>query len=184
MKIQKITETAIGAALAIILSYIIIFRAPQGGSISLVMVPILWVALKNGLWAGVLCGVVTGSVTFMFGGFFMAPLQVLCDYVLAFGAIGVAGAFSKSFLVAVGQHRIGRVNGEIILSGVLAGVLRLFFHTLAGIVFYSAYAPKGQPVWLYSITYNSLYVIPDTILAIAGVMVLASRVPKLLLRQE
>ncbi|MFD1420890.1 energy-coupled thiamine transporter ThiT [Lactiplantibacillus songbeiensis] len=182
MRLQQLTETAIGAALAIILSYLIIFRAPQGGSISLVMVPILWIALKNGVWAGLLCGLITGSVTFMFGGFFVAPLQVLFDYVLAFGSIGLAGLFSKPLLTAVNQHHQRRLVGTVILAGSLAGISRLLFHTLAGIVFYTSYVPKGQPVWLYSLTYNSLYVIPDTILAIVVVLLLVARVPRLLLR--
>ncbi|WP_341778705.1 energy-coupled thiamine transporter ThiT [Levilactobacillus sp. HBUAS70063] len=182
MKPQALTETALFSALAIILSYIIIFRAPQGGSISLVMAPILIISLKQGVGPGVFCGVVTGAITFMFGGFFVAPLQVVCDYLLAYGAIGLAGLFSRGFLTAMRRDQRKLAMTYTLTAGVLAGGLRLFFHTLAGIAFYTSYAPKGQPVWLYSLIYNSLYVIPDTILAIICVLLLTGRLKRVFVR--
>ena len=182
MKPKALTETALFSALAIILSYIIIFRAPQGGSISLVMAPILIISLKQGVGPGIFCGVVTGAITFMFGGFFVAPLQVVCDYLLAYGSIGLAGLFSSGFLSAMRRGQNKTVWLYTVLAGIVAGGLRLFFHTLAGIVFYTSYAPKGQPVWLYSLIYNSLYVIPDAILAVVCVVMLTGRLKRVFLR--
>ena len=173
MRLRVVTEVAIFSALAIVLSYIIIFRAPQGGDISLVMVPIIFIALRRGVAAGVISGCITGAVTFMFGGFFVSPLQVICDYVLAFGAIGLAGLFAKRYQAAV----LAKHGSQLYLwlAGLVAGAASLFFHTLAGIVFYTSYAPKGQPVWLYSLIYNSIYMVPDTILAIVCLMVIMHR---------
>lgn len=182
MRPQALTETALFSALAIVLSYLIIFRAPQGGSVSLVMAPILIISLKQGVWPGIFCGVVTGAITFMFGGFFVAPLQVICDYLLAFGSIGLAGCFSHKFLTAMKRGDKRMVLVTTLLAGLVAGLLRLLFHTLAGIAFYTSYVPKGQPVWLYSLIYNSLYVIPDTILAIICVFVLTGRLKRVFLR--
>lgn len=133
MRPQALTETALFSALAIVLSYLIIFRAPQGGSVSLVMAPILIISLKQGVWPGIFCGVVTGAITFMFGGFFVAPLQVICDYLLAFGSIGLAGCFSHKFLAAMKRGDKRMVLVTTLLAGLVAGVLRLLFHTLAGI---------------------------------------------------
>ena len=34
------------------------------------------------------------------------------------------------------------------------------------------WAPKGQPAWLYSITYNATYMVPETIVTIVvGVLI-------------
>jgi thiamine transporter len=37
---------------------------------------------------------------------------------------------------------------------------------LSGIVFFASYAPAGQAVWVYSLTYNLLYLVPEALLTI------------------
>ncbi|WP_252898256.1 energy-coupled thiamine transporter ThiT [Apilactobacillus ozensis] len=54
------TEMVISASLALILHYVAIIQLPQGGNISLVMAPILFIALKNGVVDGCVCGLIVG----------------------------------------------------------------------------------------------------------------------------
>ena len=85
------------------------------------------------------------------------PLQALLDYPLAFAALGLAG------LVPVGRStgpRTWRVSSRRWPSGASA---RLVFHFLSGLIFFAEYAPAWEAPWLYSITYNLLYLLPSAV---------------------
>ena len=61
----------------------------------------------------------------------------------------------------------------IISRGVLlAGSCRFIIHFLSGMIFFADYAPKGQPVWLYSLVYNSSYMIPETVITLVVMVIL------------
>lgn len=84
-------EMAMMAALAVVFSQIKVFEMPQGGSVSLVMVPIALIAVRRGLLAGVVTGMVVGLLQLLFGSTLVNPVQVLLDYPLAFAALGLTG---------------------------------------------------------------------------------------------
>ena len=70
---------------------------------------------------------------------------MLVDYLFAFGALGLAGLFSKS------KH--GLIKGYIV--GVLG---RYFFAFLSGWIFFGMYAPEEFPnAVVYSLAYNGAY---------------------------
>jgi thiamine transporter len=81
--------------------------------------------------------------------------QFILEYPVAFGVIGLAGLFK-------GKELIGAVFGL---------GLRFLAHTLAGVVFWSEYAPPGMSPILYSVIYNGSYMLPEII--ISGVFVYA-----------
>ena len=143
--LHAMIEGALCIALAIILSFIKILKMPQGGSITLEMMPLLFFAYRQGFRWGIIAGTLFGFLLFLTGGYFVHPLQFLLDYPIAFAAMGFAGLFPK-------HHIIGAL---------LAGSIRLFCHTLAGVVFFAAYAPIGQNIWLYSFIYNATFLIPS-----------------------
>ncbi|KRM67721.1 hypothetical protein FD06_GL000440 [Apilactobacillus ozensis DSM 23829 = JCM 17196] len=180
IKTKKMTEMVISASLALILHYVAIIQLPQGGNISLVMAPILFIALKNGVVDGCVCGLIVGIFSLVFGGFFLSPLQVLCDYFLAFSAIGLGGLCSHQFINSVKNN--GKVKIYLIISSLISGLGCLIFHTIAGVAFYDAYAPKGINIFWYALTYNSIYVIPDTIVAAICIYVLTGRAKNILLK--
>jgi thiamine transporter len=81
------------------------------------------------------------------------PAQVLLDYPLAFGALGLAGFFQKRPLI-----------------GVVAGITgRFLMHFVSGVVFFGIYAPEGMNPLVYSAIYNGSYLIPE--LVISGVII-------------
>ena len=130
--------------------YLPFLRLPQGGSITIAsMVPLLWFALRRGLRWGVEAGIVYGLVHMVISGGIYYPTQIILDYPLAFGALGLAGAFQKHPVVGVG-----------------AGMLcRFICHFISGVVFFGQYAWKGWNVIAYSAAYNATYLVPEFIVS-------------------
>ena len=170
-----IAEMAIAVALAAALGLVKLFVMPQGGSVSLEMLPILFIAVRRGLVPARTVGVVYGFVQLLLpGAFLVQPLQVLLDYPLAFAALGLAG------LVPVPAAPVRFSRGEIrrspvsvaLFVGALSGAVglgvsaRFVCHFLSGIIFFGSYAPAGQAVWVYSLTYNLLYLAPEAVITV------------------
>ena len=79
-------------ALAQILGYLKLYELPQGGSITLSMLPIFFFAVRWGLKDGLLCSFVFGILQLLLdGGFAIGGQSMLGDYILAFGVLGLAG---------------------------------------------------------------------------------------------
>jgi thiamine transporter len=149
-------------ALATVLSNIKIFEMPQGGSVTLgSMVPILWLALRRGPRVGIFAATVYGVVQFALGPYIVHPAQVILDYPLAFGLLGVAGFFQKRPLVGVALASLGRFGA----------------HFVSGILFWSViYAPEMNPV-VYSAVYNGGYMLVEFVISIYVIYLLrASKV--------
>jgi len=168
-----LVEVALTVALAAALNFLAL-RLPinfAGGSISLSMVPIFVLALRRGAGAGLIAGFAFGCVDLVIEPYFLAPIQVLLDYGVAYAAVGLAG---------LGAGAFRRTSERSVFAGVavsvpfmlLGGLARFAAAWTSGIVFFSSNAPKGQPVWLYSIVYNSSYLIPSLFISITAAMLI------------
>lgn len=151
---KVLAETAIFVALATALSFVIVYTLPQGGSITLAsMVPILWLAFRRGPKIGVIAGVLYGLIQFAVLPY-IAPvpyaiIQVLLDYPLAFGVLGLAGFFAK-------RSVLGTVVG---ISG------RFIMSFISGVVYWApVYAPTLNP-FAYSAVYNGSYLLPELLIS-------------------
>ena len=51
-------------------------------------------------------------------------------------------------------------------------MLRYLCSFLSGILIWGAYAPEDMPVWLYSLTYNGSYMIPEAVLSTVVAIIL------------
>ena len=90
-RLMSLTESALMAALSIVMSLIIVWKMPQGGSITIgCMLPIVIISIRRGTLWGVLTGVVSGIIQFIITGEAFHPLSVLIDYVFAYGIVGIA----------------------------------------------------------------------------------------------
>ncbi len=168
LTVQALVEAAVMIALATVLSVIVVYRAPQGGSVTPAsMVPLLVLALRRGPRVGLMAGAVYGLIQLWIEPFMLHWLQVILDYPLAFALLGLAGAFpGRPFL------------------GVAAGILgRGVSHVVAGAVFFAAYAPAGVSPWVYSLIYNGSYLIPELALSLAVVLILMAGTRGELLRR-
>ncbi|MGY8825525.1 MAG: energy-coupled thiamine transporter ThiT [Candidatus Latescibacterota bacterium] len=160
MTVRQCAEIGMAIALAIVLGAITrLVQLPYGGSINLSGLPIIAMALRHGVKFGATTGALFGIVDFMLNPYYFHPVQVVLDYPLAFALLGAGTG------IAAGAVNDGRARMRIIVLGSLfvAGVMRLAIHWVSGMVFFANFAPEGQPVWLYSLTYNSSYVIPEVI---------------------
>ena len=82
-------------ALAQILAYLKLYELPQGGSITLAMVPIFFFAVRWGWKKGLGCAFVFGLLQLLLdGGFAIGWQSMLGDYLIAFGVLGLAGIFT------------------------------------------------------------------------------------------
>ena len=159
--IRKNAEIGVFVALAVVLGTLTRFvQLPFGGSINLSLLPLIVLALRRGAQVGSISGALYGVVDFVLNPFFYHPAQVLLDYPIAFGCMGALSGLGARFNIS--RHNYWAAG----LAVGLGGFGRLFFHWLSGMLFFASYAPPGEPVWLYSLSYNSSYVIPETILCI------------------
>jgi thiamine transporter ThiT len=275
MNTRNLVTIALAAGLSVGLSLLRVFEMPQGGSITLEGLPILYLAMWRGGNQGLAAGLISGIVQLLVRPFFVHPVQVLLDYPLAMAAFGVAGYFRtltsrrvteiglslfigisfiamagvqwfelvrvsdtsrivlasggnvqtvlhtrpdtvfgdiegdmltlrtttppdtirrltaqgetarKWFSVGMNMVRAEQLNilvgtllfllalvGLYVLArylaigpiglGVIAGCAgRFACNFLSGVVFFGAYAPAGQSVWIYSAIYNATYIIPQ-----------------------
>ena len=157
--VRVLTEAALAIALAFVLGLIKVFQMPMGGSISLEMIPLILLALRQGPLVGMVAGAAYGLLDLAIEPFIVHPVQVLLDYPLAFGALGLAGFFRPT------------VRGAIV-GTVVAVLARFICHFVSGVVFFASYAPEGWNVYIYSAAYNAAYLIPSLIVAVIVVLVL------------
>lgn len=153
---RTLVEIALTVALCAVLNYVKIWQMPQGGSISLDMLPIIVLALRRGSRVGVLAGVIFGCVDAALDPQVVHPIQFLLDYPVAFGLVGLAGLFAPAWASAVSAGDTRRGILTAVIPGTAVGAAgRFAAHVVSGVVFFAMYAPEGQPVWLYSMLYNS-----------------------------
>lgn len=135
-------------ALAEILGYIKFWHMPEGGSVSLMALPIVFFALRWGLGHGLAAGLVFGILDFMLGGGIAIGWQsILGDYVIALTALGLAGVGHKKGLPGViGGSLLGTVARYLVVTATGATLWGEYMHDL---YFFHFTNP-----WPYSFVYN------------------------------
>ena len=107
---KQLTFCAISIALGTVCSNIKLFELPYSGSITLLSMLIICLpGYWFGLGAGLATGVAHGILQLILDPFVIHPVQLLMDYPLAFGALGLSGLF------------FGKKNG--LLKGYAAAVV-------------------------------------------------------------
>lgn len=173
-KTRTLVECALMIAVGTVLANIKIFEMPNGGSITLLsMLPFILVSFRHGVKWGLFTGFVNSLLQMLLG--FWAPpvrlwLGILLDYVLAFTLLGLACVFAKPF-----KNR---------MAGVAVGTaavcfLRFLCSYFSTVFVWFATAPAGTPVWLFGLTYNGAYMLPETILTTVAAVLLYKVSPKL-----
>ena len=160
--LYKMCECAVFIALSLALMPIEIPGPAFGGDIDLVMIPLFILAYRNGAGYGIVSGLIFGFLKCLIGGGIGWGLpSVLLDYVLAYGAVGIAGLFKQK-------------SWSIELSALVGCAARFAIHFISGITLYAITVPtniEGTALtfanpFVYSVVYNSLYMLPNTIIAI------------------
>lgn len=166
-RILILCECGMMLALSIALSYVVLYKMPLGGALTLCsMLPVMLISIRHGLRWGLptaflfsLFQLLTSEV-FAWGltiGMLLA--SILLDYLLAFSVLGLAGLFRRFGVIGC-------------LCGILlACALRFGVHFLSGVVLWAKYDEFivfgetffNRP-YLYSLLYNGFYMLPETLL--------------------
>ncbi|MCR5250471.1 MAG: energy-coupled thiamine transporter ThiT [Lachnospiraceae bacterium] len=162
---KQLAFSAIAIALATVIATYLKIKGPfwvNGGSITLFsMLIIVLPGYFYGPVTGLVAALAYGILQFVTEPYVVHPLQVLLDYPLAFGALGLAGFFHK--------------NKNGLLIGYIVGVLgRLFFHCVSGVIFYTEFvgesAADAAAIWA-GIVYNMSYIIPEAVMSIVLILI-------------
>lgn len=149
-RVLWLVESAVFAAIAIVLS---LLPTNLGASftVSLGMIPLTIISLRGGLKVGLLTGFLWGVLHFVTGDvFFLGPVQVIIEYIVAFTFGGLAGYFAYNFKAA------RRVEVKIAQAAFLGTAARFFWHFVAGYIYWGQYAPVGwSPLW-FSLIMNGI----------------------------
>lgn len=164
----QLSYCAMAIALGTVLSNIKLFSFPTGGSVTLLsMLVICLPGYWFGLGAGLLTGIAYGVLQLIIDPYILYPAQLIVDYFLAFGALGLSGLFTNS--------RHGLIKGYI--TGVLG---RYVFAVLSGWLFFGAYAWEGWSPLPYSLAYNATYIFTEA--AVTVLLLLLPPVKKAMTR--
>lgn len=161
--VRALTVSALMIALATVLGTIKVFEMPQGGSVTLFSIlPIAVCGYLLGTRRGVMAGFCVGLLNLIFGPYVIHPVQLLMDYPIAFGAVGLAGLARES--------KNGLTKGYII--GVIG---RYICAVMSGVIFFGEYAPEGFNAWTWSLWYNLTYLAAEGIITIIVINIPAVR---------
>lgn len=178
-----LTEGAIVTAAAQALNYV-----PHSVGISSIelvygLIPMAIFALRRGLKAGMLAGLVWGLLDMitrgLASGSVMNPLQGFMEYPLAFAVIGLIGAGSIKIKETIQADK--NPIGWILFYTAIGFFTKYALHFIAGAYFWGQFAPKGMNPWIYSLIINGGSFVANMIMMIVLVIVLRKIFEKLIL---
>ena len=171
-KNRRLTESALMLALATILAEYAVFEFPFGGSVTLFsQVPVILISYRYGVKWGLTTGLALSIIQLIFGvqnfsyvsGISAFMILAFCDYIIAFSALGLGGMF---------KYKIKNDVLAISFGGVVVSVIRFICHFISGATIWKDYA-EGAPVLEYSFNYNASYMVPELIITVIGLVVIA-----------
>ncbi len=167
-------EVALTLALSYVLSFARIWQLPQGGEVSLAMLPLFVLALRRGLQWDSRQDSCTASSMSSTCRSSSTGCSFSWTYPLAYAAVGLAGIFAPLMKRAIARRRWGVAVFGAVVPGIALGALGRFgFHLVSGAVFFAQYA-EGQPVWAYSAAYNSFVFVSAVLCGLCAPLVLIS----------
>lgn len=162
---KQLVVSSVCIAIAFVTSNIKLFSMPMGGSVTLLsMFFIAIIGYWYGISAGVLTGVAYGLLQLIIDPYILTIPQMLVDYPLAFGALGLAG---------IGYHikkkiKVGPIEISGLQIGYICGVLgRYAFAFISGWLFFGEYAADyNMGAVAYSLVYNGAYLATEGIITL------------------
>lgn len=165
VSVRCLAEGGICIALAIALSYLKIpiglAFGGFGGSIDLVMIPLIVFAVRWGFlpW-GLGAGLIFGTLKYFLGQHAdISWVSMIFDYSVAYAFVGFAGILRRKYRL-------------LPLAAFIGCLARFLIHYLSGVTVYAQNIPEEfmgvthlTPA-LFSLLYNGTYMLPNTILAV------------------
>ena len=147
---KQLAFSAMAMALAVVTSMIKLFELPMGGSVTLFsMLFVVLIGYWFGPRAGLMTAIAYGFLQLILEPYIIHPMQMLVDYIFAFGALGLSGIFANK------KHGL--------LIGYWVAVFgRFVFAFLSGMIFFgSAAADYNMSIPIYSAVYNGSYLLAE-----------------------
>lgn len=162
--VQMLCEGAVMIALALIIGAVVkVYEFPNGGSITLEMLPLFIFITRWGLGSGLVGCFAFGILQiFVQGAVGYGWVSMILDYIVAFGVMGLGGIF----------------KGKVYPASILAAVARFLVHFISGITVYKILVPTDvlgitfSNPWLYSLAYNGSYMLVDLILCLVIISIM------------
>lgn len=149
------------------------FSLPYGGSVTLgSMVPVMWLSMRRGVRVGVISGVVFGILALFIdmllvgvANIIASPVQVILEYPIGFGVLGITGIFHKKTVVFA-------------LAGVgFSLFIKFLIHYLVGafiwVYIYAFPAEWGQFLW--PAVYNGSFLMVEFVISSILMVLLVKR---------
>lgn len=171
-KIYSLTLSAVFIALASVLSFIKVYKMPMGGSVTLFsMLPIVMLSFMLGVKKGLVAAFCYSLLQLLFGitmdglfGWGLTPAALIgtifLDYIIPFTALGLSAVFGKNNIF------------KMICGITLALFIRFVCHFLSGVIIFGVFASGDS--WIYSLTYNGSYMLPELVITLIGAVLLFS----------
>ena len=160
-KTKALCEAAVMAALAVILGMLRLYRLPDGGSITIAILPLVFFAVRYGPGWGFLAGFAYGGLDYIVGqGIASDWTSLVCDYFVAYGLLGLGAGLFK-----------GR-RWSACWGTAAGGALMFLSSYLVGVFVWGKYMPEvflGMTMttpWFYSFLYNISWAGPDIVLTL------------------
>ena len=156
--VKALTEGSIAVAMSVTLSVISDLipglRLPNGGGVSLSLLPLFIYAFRNGAIKGAMVGFVYSIVNFIIDGYVIHWGSIFFDYLLPFtGAALIVGLFSKK---VQNSKKLWTSYVFLTIAVILGGAFRYVMHSLSGMLFFAEWAPEGMNAAYYSFVYYNL----------------------------
>lgn len=178
LKLRALCEGAVFVALAQVISYLKLFELPNGGSITVGMLPIFIYCARWGFGKGMLASTAYAVLQLLLDGAYAWGWQsMIGDYIVAFSVLGVAGLFYK--------HKYGLFIGTV--AGCFA---RFVVAYVVGATIWAEYMPEsffGMTMvspWIYSALYNGSYIVLSMILCLVAGALLYKPMKKYILGED
>ncbi len=164
---QRLVESAVLLAMAVVLSILKLFELPYGGSVTVAsMFPVMLIAYRHGLGYGLISATVFGGIQQLFGlknlsyvSSWQSVLAVIMlDYIVAFAVIGFGGSFRKRF----GSNQAL----QLVCGSLLVCLLRYACHVVSGATVWAGLSIPTKAALAYSLAYNATYMVPETIVLV------------------
>ena len=168
-------------ALAVVLGQLRLYRLPNGGSITIAILPLVFFAIRYGVGWGFLAGFAYGGLDYFLGlSSAIDWTTIICDYFLAYGLLGLGAGLMK-----------GR-KWSACFGTLVGGVLMFLSSYLVGVFVWGKWMPEeflGMTMttpWFYSFLYNITWAGPDILITLIIFVILYQVKPmrRYLLRQD
>ncbi len=171
LSVKAMAFIAMFMALQVVLEYVfnLIPGQPQGGTITLSLLPIVLASYLIGGKYGLIVGCGATVLQFALGmAKFYGPWSLFLDYLIPLTVCGAAVWF-KNFKLK---------NYTIYTGIILTMILKFVSHYFSGAWLFAEYAPDGISPWIYSFGYNLAYCLPTLVITYVAFLIIYPRLEK------